>query len=207
MSGPQRTEAVLRSARKLFLKHGYASVSIEMIVAESGGSYRDLYQEFGNKDFLFRRVVESINQDVLEEMRAASVPAPMKKLSTEETVFQLGRTFLKAILSNRALALHRLMVSDAVRFPRLPKLWMKIGPESAYSALGGFLQECFSAEGIAIDEPSVLARLFLDMLSADFLLRALTGDKISEAEIDARVRRGTSIFVAGVRHTSKAVIE
>jgi AcrR family transcriptional regulator len=204
--GSERTEAILRSARKLFLMHGYAGVSIEMIVAESGGSNRDLYLEFENKESLFRRVVEEICQEVIEAMRAISFTAQGKTLSTEEAIFHLGQTFLNAILSARALALHRLIVSNAVRFPELPKLWMKMGPENVYGAVGTFFREYFSAEGVTIEEPSVLARLFLDMITADLQLRALTGGKISRGEIDSRVRRAASIFTAGVRQTSKAVI-
>ncbi len=205
VAGPARVEAVLAAAQKLFLRHGYERVSMEMIVAEAGGSYRDLYQEFGDKETLFKRVVERICQQVLEKMGGTAASLKMEGQGTEKAVFELGRTFLKAILAPGAMSLHRLIVNDAVRFPKLPALWMKTGPENAYRAASEVLRETFAREGIAVEDPGTLARLFLDMITADLQLRAMTGSEISGEEIDTRVRKGAAIFVAGVRHTSKEV--
>jgi AcrR family transcriptional regulator len=201
----ERTERVLRSSRRLFLKHGYAGASLKGIVAEVGGSYRDIYQKLGDKEALFRRVVGELCEEVITPLIAASAPVRDKTLSTEKALFSIGRLFLEAILSTRALALHRLIVSEAIRFPELPDAFMRMGPKAAYGALADFIQACFADEGLSIDDPAVVARLYLDMITADFQLRALTGSKITRIEIDQRICRANSIFIAGIRKTSKRI--
>jgi TetR/AcrR family transcriptional repressor of mexJK operon len=113
--------------------------------------------------------------------------------------------FLDAILSARSLALHRLIVSEAVRFPELPEAFMKLGPEAAYEAVGTFIKDCFADEGFSIDDPAVVARLYLDMITGDLQLRALTGSRVTRTEIDARIVRANCIFMAGIRHTAKRI--
>ena len=61
----KRSSNVLEAAGELFLSHGCEGVSIEMIVAKTGGSYRDLYKEFGGKESLFLRVMSDVCSDVL----------------------------------------------------------------------------------------------------------------------------------------------
>jgi AcrR family transcriptional regulator len=204
-SGAVRTEKVLLSSRRLFLKHGYEGVSLKRIVSEVGGSYRDLYRKFGDKEALFRRVVGDLCEEVITPLVAASAPMRDKKLSTEKAMFSIGRLFLDAILSTRAVALHRLIVSEAVRFPELPDAFMRMGPEAAYDAVADFIRDCFADEGFHVDEPAVVARLYLDMITADLQLRALTGSKITRVEIDERIGRANSIFIAGMRKTSKRI--
>ena len=41
-----RQTQLIRLAAGLFLEYGYVGVSMEMIVAQTGGSYRDVYREF-----------------------------------------------------------------------------------------------------------------------------------------------------------------
>jgi len=199
---PERLELVIRSAGELFLEQGYSGVSLEMIVAKTGGSYRDLYRDFGGKEELFRRVLEGIAQEVLQSLQSNSLPPADVNASLEDTLFSIGQNFLRSLLSPKVLSVHRLMVSEASRFPEISARFLKLGPQSAYSAVGNLLEKCFSAEKIKLDDPGLAARLFLDMLGGDLQLRALTGSKISKNEIDERVRAGTRVFLDGIKAQS-----
>ena len=53
----KRNELIVRVAGDLFLARGFGAVSLEMIVEKTGGSFRDLYREFGSKEALFLRVL------------------------------------------------------------------------------------------------------------------------------------------------------
>jgi AcrR family transcriptional regulator len=202
ISDEVRTERALRSARKLFLENGYEGTSLEMIVSEVGGSYRDLYRKFGDKEALFRRVVGELCAEVVTPLLTSAVPARDNASSTEIALFAIARQFLDAVLSTRALALHRLIVGEAVRFPEMPGAFMKMGPEAAYTAVGAVIRDCLADEGLGVDDPDVVARLYLDMITADLQLRALTGSRISRKEIDNRIERANSIFIAGMRQTT-----
>jgi len=53
----ERRERLLNAATGLFLRNGYDSVSIDGVIAEAGGSKREIYRLFGGKPWLFEAVV------------------------------------------------------------------------------------------------------------------------------------------------------
>ena len=58
-------EAVLECAKKEFLEKGYKDASLRTIAQEAGTSTSSIYTRFGDKEGLFRAIVEP----VAEEMR------------------------------------------------------------------------------------------------------------------------------------------
>ena len=52
-----RREALLRAAAEVFFEQGYAATSIDAIIERAGGSKRNIYNEFGNKQGLFSAIV------------------------------------------------------------------------------------------------------------------------------------------------------
>ncbi len=66
----EKIRAVIITARRLFVEHGYHSVSIPMIVRESRVSTGAIYHHFGNKEQLARRIYDqtlSEFQQMLEQ--------------------------------------------------------------------------------------------------------------------------------------------
>ncbi len=194
-----RLSGVIGAAGELFLAHGYGGVSIEMIVDRTGGSYRDLYKEFGGKEALFLRVMSDLCSQVLAPLRAAASPKDHRHVPMEKVLLAIGKTVLRTVLSPRVLALHRLMVSEAPRFPELAKTFFQMGPASANIALAELLTSRAASEGLLIHDPAISAAIFLDMLVNNLQLRTLTGGIVSQSEIDERVREATRIFLHGVK--------
>ena len=64
--------ALVKTARKLFAKHGYAEVSIEDIVTRARMTRGALYHHFDDKADLFRAVLEVVMSDLLEHVKAAA---------------------------------------------------------------------------------------------------------------------------------------
>src|SRR5271163_2629497 len=93
MPDEERTERALHSARKLFLENGYEGTSLEMIVSEVGGSYRDIYRKFGDKEALFRRVVGELCAEVVAPLLATALPARDKTPATESALFGVAKQF------------------------------------------------------------------------------------------------------------------
>ena len=63
--------ALLAAARTLFSDRGYASVAVEDVVRRAGVTRGALYHQFpdGKRD-LFRRVVEAVEQELMDEIAA-----------------------------------------------------------------------------------------------------------------------------------------
>ncbi len=190
---------MIGAAGELFLAHGYAGVSIEMIVERTGGSYRDLYKEFGGKESLFLRVMSDLCSEVLAPLRAAASAKDQRDVPVEKVLLAIGKTVLRTVLSPRVLALHRLMISEAARFPELATTFFEMGPASANVALAEFLTARVASDGLLVHDPEVSAAIFLDMLINNLQLRMLTGGVVQQAEINERVREATRIFLHGLR--------
>ncbi len=62
--GNERCEKVRVVAADLFLAHGYDGVSLDDIIAQSGGSKTNIYSHFGGKEGLFIGIIEGLCDEV-----------------------------------------------------------------------------------------------------------------------------------------------
>lgn len=106
---------ILDVAAVLFLRDGFAATSIEAIAVAAGVSKRTLYARFAAKDAVFVAVVRRLIGIWLTGFDEALEGAPTLKAA----LMAAGRRMLAAALTPSALALHRLVVAEAARFPEL----------------------------------------------------------------------------------------
>jgi AcrR family transcriptional regulator len=195
----ERAARVLKAAGEVFLSRGYAGASLETIVAKSGGSLRDLYQVFGNKESLFQRVMADLCEEVLAPLRGLVLDERSRQLPVEEVLLQVGRTFARFLLSPRALSLHRLVVSESPRFPTIGRLFFQMGPSSVRDTVAAFLESRAKAGELSIADPHSASAIFMHSAVSDLHLRAITGSSIAASEVEARVQDAVRIFLAGVK--------
>jgi AcrR family transcriptional regulator len=184
---------ILKAAGDLFLARGYAGVSIDAIVAAVGGSKREIYAQFGDKESLFREVIVALCQENLRPFQALA-----KADDLEFALASMATAFLGFLLSPRTLALHRLVIAEAPRFPEIAKDFLRQGPLRAYGVAADLLRTHAQAGEVRVDDPDAAARVFLDALTGDFQLRSLAGRRVSREEIDKRVRLAVRIFAKGI---------
>ncbi len=115
----------------LFLRSGFAATSIEAIAATAGVSKRTLYARFPAKEAVFLAVVRRLIGDWLQGFDAAVDSAP----SLEAALLAVGQRMLAVALTPPALALHRLMVAEAGRFPELATALRNGGSRSGIERL------------------------------------------------------------------------
>lgn len=168
-------------AGELFLSRGYAGASLGMIVAQSGGSFRDLHRTFGGKGSLFLRVMT----DVCEEM-----------------LVTMGNTILRVLLSPRVLCPHRLVISESPRFPTLGKLFFQMGPSNPNKTVAVFLGSRADRKRLVLPDPCVAAAIFVNSLVNDLQLQVLAGGTVANSEMEDRVREAVRLFLSGVRQAS-----
>lgn len=111
-------EAFLAAALESFLDKGYSATSIEAIAREAGVAKITIYRQFDNKEALFREVVHRAVSDARETMQNTLV----HRVSDERQVLLdlVERMYLSAT-EPKTLALMRLVIAEAVRFPELAK--------------------------------------------------------------------------------------
>lgn len=95
-----KNRLIIQTVGDLFLEYGYSRVSINLIISKIGGSKRDLYAQFGDKEGLFRSVIADVCQQVLDPLKAL----PVEGGSIEQALTSFGRIFLSVLLSSRVIA-------------------------------------------------------------------------------------------------------
>ena len=111
-------ESFLAAALQSFLDKGYAATSIEAIARDAGVAKITIYRQYENKPALFNEVVHRAMGDARNTMQA-TVGQPGADVR-EVLLDVVERMYLGATEPQR-LALLRLVIAEAVRFPELAK--------------------------------------------------------------------------------------
>ena len=132
-----KREAIIAAARDLFIERGYDGVSMDAVVQQVGGSKASIYSYFGNKEGLFKAIIEDSCQKLLEPLQSAEV----MNLTPRAALTVLGHQFLSVVLAPKAIALHRLVIAQSPQFPELGKLFFEAGPAQACQGLEKYIKE------------------------------------------------------------------
>jgi AcrR family transcriptional regulator len=168
--GEERCGQIRAVAAELFLAHGYDGVSVDEVVRRAGGSKANVYRHFGGKEGLFAQVIEDLCAEILAPLAALDTA----DLPVDEALRALGRRLLGALLQERHLAFHRLVIAEAGRFPALGQVWFRQGPQTSGRILAAFIKAQQEAGRLRAGDPDRAAALLHDMLTFDLLHRALT---------------------------------
>jgi AcrR family transcriptional regulator len=206
---PSRQEAerlgqtIIEVATAMFLSQGYGATSIDAIARQLRMSKRTFYHRFRDKAELFGAVVHDVAARLRppEARDAAGTAALFAGAELEEILLRLARLVLRAALSPLAIALQRVILSEAPRFPELAAA--AIGEGSRQEAVGyiaALLERERQSGRIALDQPQFAAEQFLQMMVSLPQRRAMgLGTPMSEAELDAWGRHTVRLFLDGCR--------
>jgi len=168
--GQKRRQAILDAATDAFLQHGYEGTTLDMIIAQAGGSRRSLYDYFGDKQGLFGAVIRYHTDKLVEEVRSIDVIG----ISAREGLTLLAKNFVFALLEPVNLELYRLLITQAPAFPELSRSAYQAGPALLLSELEKYLDHLQRQGQLPARLPTPhTARQFLGMVKAEFQLCAL----------------------------------
>ena len=200
--GQARCRALLDAAAALFVEKGFALTSLSDIIRQAGGSRTTLYEHFGDKEGLFRAVMERHCSRVLEEMSAmyASRPAAMAE-EVEEHLFRVGLHIAGTLSMPETTAILRILVSEGGRIPDIAQAFFRVGPEKTVGWLADCFRELTEAGRLRIDDPEGAAHAFIGMMVGDLLTKRLIlpDEPIAMEELERYVRRSVRLFLQGTR--------
>jgi AcrR family transcriptional regulator len=199
---PTRLEAaalgdkILDVATALFLSRGFGATSIEAVAGRARISKRTFYHRFRDKSELYRAVVQRMLQHWLPEFEAAfDPPAPLDTL-----LERVAQHMLTLALSADALALRRLLLAEAERFPELVEIAIEQGATRSIERIAALLEEEQRAGRIALDDCRFAAMQFQEMVLSIPLRRAMGfGAPLKEAERDEWAKKCVALFIKGCR--------
>ncbi|UMP04026.1 TetR/AcrR family transcriptional regulator [Amycolatopsis sp. EV170708-02-1] len=171
----QSTQAALiTAARTLFAEPGYAAVPADEIVRLAGVTRGALYHHFGDKQGLFRAVIEQIETEITEELQAV-------RLATDDpwagALGVLSR-FLDLCLRPEVV---RIALTDAVSVLGWQE-WRELENRYGLGLITEILESA-AADGLLIDAPiPELAQLALSACAEAALMIAHAEDREAAKE-------------------------
>ncbi len=182
---PKR-QAVIEAASELFIAQGYGAVSMDAIARAAGVSKATLYAHFASKNRLFATIInEACQQNV-----TLSDPLPEPSGDLAAVLTALGQRLLRFLLEAKALAIHRVVLAESVRFPELGQAFYENGPGLFRRTFSAWLAAQDAAGRLTVPDPLMAADQFMGMLrTGGVFLRASLGlqPPPTDAEIDATV--------------------
>lgn len=192
-----KDEAILDGARDSFFEHGFAAATMEQVAARAGVSKVTLYKRWPDKESLFEAVVRREVRRMGEAFDAWSFTDG----SLAERLNAYGSILLRFLYSQEHMLLDRMLSHDLKHSPEAARRFFDAGPGACRARLAAMMADAASRGEIAIDDPE-LAAADVFALWTGFMPKeiefAVTPFVEGEA-IDARVRRGTRLFLRMVR--------
>lgn len=191
-------DRILDAATDLFLAEGYGVTSIEAVAQRARISKRTFYHRFPDKAALFDAVLRRIIQGIRPP---PDVPLYVGS-DLSEVLRRLARLAVHASVAPMALALRRLMLTEAHRFPELAAIVAREGSRGeAVEQITAMLKREASAGRLAIDRPEFAAEQFLSLLMTVPQRRALgLGTPMTGAELDRWADDCVNLFLNGCRY-------
>ncbi|WP_206243537.1 TetR/AcrR family transcriptional regulator [Novosphingobium terrae] len=155
-----RREAIIAAARSAFFEGGFAAVSMSDIAASIGGSKSTLWSYFPSKDALFSAVIESAAVELHGKLKGIL----RSELCSSEKLHEFSLRYIETVCSERCIKLHRLIISEAERFPRVGEIFYECAVSVVHDELRAyFLVEMLEGRMRQAD-PSQAASEFVSLL-------------------------------------------
>ncbi|VTU28683.1 DNA-binding transcriptional repressor AcrR [Variovorax sp. SRS16] len=146
-------ESFLAAALTSFLDKGYAATSIEAIARDAGVAKITIYRQFDNKEALFREVVHRAVGHARDTMQATLV---RRAEDERQVLLDLVERMYLGATEPKTLALLRLVIAEATRFPELAK---SLYAENSYvlSPVVDYLAEAHRTGKLHVPSPELAA--------------------------------------------------
>lgn len=198
----QLRERILEVATELFLAEGYGITSIEAVAERAGISKRTFYHRFDNKAALFAAVVHRI----IKQIRPPPGVPLLEGSSPHAILRRLATLVLRAALSPRAVALHRLLIAESMRFPTLARAVYDEGwTREATRLIGDLLVREVDGLRLTTHMREFAAMQFLNMVVSLPRRRVMgLGVPMTPKELESWADHAVSLFLDGCRGLSPA---
>lgn len=192
----QRRTALLDAASGLFLEYGYAGTSLDAVIERAGGSKRDIYTEFGNKEGLFMALIEKISKTVFGPFLAEDIELH----DLRDTLYDIGSALMIVLFSPLGISIYHTIVRDCVLFPELAEKFYATGPARGIASLTKVLKAAQEHGEIVDMDAGILAEHFFALLRSNMHLKSVLRLRPlpEREEIEASVSSAVDVFLRGI---------
>lgn len=188
-----RLRHILAVASAEFVSRGYADASVSRIAADAGVSKKTIYARYPNKDALLMAVAGDLASRSYEEV-ATAISATDG--DPEHVLTGFGTAIAKNWASADAIAVYRLIVSEAIRFPQLASIYRDT-MQQLRSTLADYLQQQCDVGTLHIDDVDAASHQFGLLAYGEIRERGMLGESVTDEDLNAIVRRTVQVFLHG----------
>lgn len=190
--------AILTAATETFLREGYTATTMDAIAAEAGVSKRTVYNNFRDKEALFREVTlaaTAIAAPFAGEIAAKLAEPP----DLEAALLSLARRLITRAADPSVVRLRRLLIGEAHRFPDIAAEYYRLAPGKVIATLTRAFASLASRDLLKVTDPGRAAEHFAFLVLGADLDRAMFDGNDSEPSAESRTRaaeEGVRTFLA-----------
>ncbi len=191
-----RIERAIAAAAEVFLRHGFAATRMDDIADQAGISKATLYNYFPDKTALFLKMV-SRHSFVLAGRLLDHVEP---EWGAERALHAAGQQILRHLTSQRRIALLRLCLGEAERFPDLGQKYLEVSISSVRGQVERLLGALAAQGALRLPEPCVqlAAAQFVMLCHSDLVWRCMLGvaRDLPDHERDKVVNAAVRMFLS-----------
>jgi TetR/AcrR family transcriptional repressor of mexJK operon len=192
----------MAAATALFLRDGYRNTSMDQVAADAAVSKQTVYKQFADKEQLFRDIVLGVtgsSSAIIADMTSVTRSADVASHPELRAVLtDLARRYIDGVVQPRVVALRRLIIAEAERFPDLARTYFEQAPARAIEAVASMLQTYIHRGLLAADDPRLAAAHFAYLALAIPQDRAqfYPGERPTAAERNRLADEAVRIFLS-----------
>lgn len=164
--------AILEAATTLFLRDGFRVTTMDAIAATAHVSKRTVYNNFADKEALFREVALAAT-GIAEEFAADAGAELADPHDLPALLAGLARRLAKAATSPQVVRLRRLLIGEARLFPDLAAEYYRSAPGRVMSALAIAFESLARRGLLRVTDPGRAAEQFAFLVLGAALDRAM----------------------------------
>ncbi len=190
--------AVIQAATTLFLHNGFRATTMDEIAEAAGVSKRTVYNNFADKQALFRQVVMAAT-GVVEQFAADAAAQLADPDDLPAALTALARRLAVTATDARVVRLRRLLIGEAHRFPDLAAEYYRVAPGKVISTLADGFASLAGRGRLQVSDPHRAAEQFAFLVLGAALDRAMFDGRDTALDTDGLVRAaddGVRTFLA-----------
>jgi len=191
-----RRRQILEAALKVFSTKGFHKATNKDIAQAAGGISPGLiYWYFKDKEDLFLSII----RERAAIFQLAEHPERLMELPPREGMALIGRTYLSVFRVPGNVAIIRIMVGEAIRFPQIAEMFYKQVASRFLGLLSQYLQRQVDMGRLRPHDTVISARSFLGMFVINVVTREIMRDPVALATPDEQlIATVLDIFLGGL---------
>jgi TetR/AcrR family transcriptional regulator of autoinduction and epiphytic fitness len=181
LTDDQRRAMLIDAAETVFMERGYHLATMDDVAQQAGMSKKTVYQVFPGKAVLFEALL-------IDRLQPLTLAPPDDGLAAEDSLVELLVWLGEFVLSDRQMALMRLMVAEAPKSPEIAEALARMQIGRGRGRLERWLAARSESGEVRVGNPQETASILFGMVLGDTLFSKLLNMEPCGGAYDLRQR-------------------